>query len=179
MYCGTNKTACSSQACISEAMLRLMRVKPFNEISVSELCKEAGVSRQTFYSLFESRDNVVSFILRSHHCYEPVPEDEHPSCMRQLCHQYSQYIVDQSDFIRLLVQNHIIYMLGDSLRETLDSCECFLSGMDSRRRGYAADFLAGGFMSIAGNFIRDGARADVAELDEICLELFGGRIFGL
>ena len=179
MYCGTNKTACTSQAQISEAMQRLMMEKPYASISVSELCKAAGVSRQTFYSLFESRENVITFILRNHYGYEPVPEDEHPSCMRQLCHQYSQYIVDQSDFIRVLVQNHVTYLLEDCLYESIQSCSCFLSELDPERRSYAANFLAGGFASIAANYIREGAVADAATLDTVCLDLFGGGLFKL
>ena len=49
MYCGRNKTALTSQRQIAEAMMRLIQDKPYAQISVSELCKEAGISRQTFF----------------------------------------------------------------------------------------------------------------------------------
>ena len=61
MYEGCNKTAVSSQLAIADALLSLMREKPYAKISVSELCKRAQVSRQTFYTLFESKDNVISY----------------------------------------------------------------------------------------------------------------------
>ena len=64
MYCGSNKTALMSQELISRAMMRLIQEKPFTQISVSELCKTAGISRQTFYSLFTSRENVMVFALQ-------------------------------------------------------------------------------------------------------------------
>jgi AcrR family transcriptional regulator len=54
MYEGCNKTALTSQSAIAEALLNLMKEKPYSKISVSEICKRAGVSRQTFYTLFES-----------------------------------------------------------------------------------------------------------------------------
>ena len=64
MYCGCNKTALASQRQIAAAMLELLREKPFDQISVCEISKASGISRQTFYTLFSSREEVISFILR-------------------------------------------------------------------------------------------------------------------
>ena len=58
MYCGCNPTALSSQTQISEALTRLLAEKSYTKITVSELCRASGVSRQTFYSLFSSMENV-------------------------------------------------------------------------------------------------------------------------
>ena len=55
MYCGSNKTALQSQRLIAEAMMELIREKAYSQITISELCKTAGISRQTFYTLFTSR----------------------------------------------------------------------------------------------------------------------------
>ena len=44
MYEGCNKTAIASQAAIAEALIELMKDKPYSRISVSEICKRAGVS---------------------------------------------------------------------------------------------------------------------------------------
>ena len=52
MYCGKNKTALGSQQQIAKTLLLLLSEKSYQDISMSELCREAGISRQTFYSLF-------------------------------------------------------------------------------------------------------------------------------
>ena len=39
-----------SKKAIREALIRLSRTKPYTEISVRELCREAKVSRSTFYN---------------------------------------------------------------------------------------------------------------------------------
>ena len=49
MYTGDNKTAVLSQQLISDALLSILEEKAFEDISISELCKKAQVSRQTFY----------------------------------------------------------------------------------------------------------------------------------
>ena len=78
MYCGTNKTALQSQKQIAEAMMALLGEKPFSQITVSELCKAAGISRQTFYTLFTSRENVMVFTLQAQYCDGPeLSEPKH------------------------------------------------------------------------------------------------------
>ena len=87
MYAGDNKTALYSQRLIADAMLTLLREKSYGEISVSDLCKTAGVSRQTFYSLFGSKDNVILFTLQNNCRYEPEPEAKacRAACFRDFC----------------------------------------------------------------------------------------------
>ena len=82
MYKGSNKSALLSQKLISEALLRLLESMPFNDISVSDLCREAQVSRQTFYSLFGTKENVVIYELSHNCCY--LPDKDSPSCLCML-----------------------------------------------------------------------------------------------
>jgi AcrR family transcriptional regulator len=49
--CVTEKTAIQQKQ-ITESLLQLMQVKPFPEITVTQLCQHAGVSRRMFYYLF-------------------------------------------------------------------------------------------------------------------------------
>ena len=44
---------------IITALLQLMQRKPFSGISVTELCKKAGVSRMSFYRNYESKEDVL------------------------------------------------------------------------------------------------------------------------
>ena len=55
---------------IGEAILSLMRVKPFEEITVSDIAKKAHVSRMTFYHHFESKtDALNNYIYEIIECY--------------------------------------------------------------------------------------------------------------
>ena len=118
MYCGSNKTALQSQRQIACAMMELIREKPYTQITVSELCKAAGISRQTFYSLFTSRENVIVFGLQANSCEGPELPPEEASddagALQRLCRAYSRYLVQNRDLIKLLVDNRIEYLLYDS-----------------------------------------------------------------
>lgn len=174
MYCGSNRTALSSQKQIADALIRLMQDREYSKISISQICREAGISRQTFYSLFTSKDDVIEYILSHHCCYQPA---ESTPSLRSLCHGYGLYIIDQSDFITLLVKNHITHLMHDQLYRSLTGCSCFLSEVDTRFRDYAADFFAVGLTSIAKNYILHGADEDIDFLDSLTESLFTGKIF--
>ena len=59
----TNKTAMLSQRLIADAMFRLMQKYRFQQITVTDICEEAGVGRKTFYRNFELREDVIDFQL--------------------------------------------------------------------------------------------------------------------
>ena len=44
---------------ITGAMLELMKNQNINEISISQICEEAGVGRASFYRNFESKEDVI------------------------------------------------------------------------------------------------------------------------
>ena len=58
-----NKTAIRSQHMIADALFSLMKRKPFQQISVTEICEEAAIGRKTFYRNFELREDVIDFQL--------------------------------------------------------------------------------------------------------------------
>ena len=65
MYDGNNPTALKSQQWLTENLLDLMEEKPYEEISIMDICKKADLSRQTFYNYFESKEELFRYLLRS------------------------------------------------------------------------------------------------------------------
>ena len=180
MYCGSNPTARLSQRQLAQAMFRLLAEKPFSAISVSELCRAAGVSRQTFYSLFDSRESVITYTLTEYYCYTPEPEAG-AGCgsLRQMCADYADYLLRHADFLRTLEENDLIYLLYDGYYASLLGCDCFLPDRPAEVRLYAADFVAGGFTSIARSYLRSGSATDPDLLRKLILDLFSGTLLGL
>lgn len=60
------------RAAIKSALLSLMHEKPFAEISVSEICELAGVSRTTYYRNYYAQSDVLDDILDD--CFGEVEE---------------------------------------------------------------------------------------------------------
>ena len=58
-----NKTAIQSRRMIADALMALLRRKPYAAITVSELCQEAAIGRKTFYRNFDTKEDVIDLIL--------------------------------------------------------------------------------------------------------------------
>ena len=182
MYCGTNKTALQSQRQIAEAMMALIQQKPYAQITVSELCKAAGISRQTFYTLFTSRENVMVFTLQAQYCAAPQIARHEPTpgqggALQWLCRGYSEYMLRNRRLLKLLVDNHIDYLLYDSFFEAMDGCDCFLPKLDPCTRSYAASFYAGGIACVARRYAQEGCAATADSLTQLLMTLLSGRLF--
>lgn len=65
MYTGSNKTAIKSQQKLLQSMLLLLDCENYEDITVKNICKNASISKQTFYYLFESKEELVIYYLHS------------------------------------------------------------------------------------------------------------------
>jgi len=50
---------------LENSLLNLMQQQPYQDISVTDLCREAGIPRRTFYHYFESKEDVLEAIIES------------------------------------------------------------------------------------------------------------------
>lgn len=173
MYSGTNKTALRSQQSLSDALQRLMAVKPYQSISVSELCREADVSRQTYYTLFKTKENIISYTINKKCPYEP---EENEDSLWQICHSYRYYLEEHADVLCVLVENDLMDLLYDEFYNGLMGCEHFMQEKTEEYRSFVADFIAGGYTSIARSYVRTGAQTTSEMLDQMIYGLFSGKI---
>lgn len=190
MYQGCNKTALCSQKTIAEGFYELLKEKEYSKITASEICKKSGVSRQTFYSLFSSKENIIAFILSKEYSFNPNEECRctgHPTLL-ELSRGFSSFIVQKGDFIDLLEKNNIIYLMQETLYEGFNCCcgegddvshaygrakagECVLSA------DLAVDFVASGLTTIAKHYVKNRAEISRDELEKMIYMLFSGEYF--
>ncbi len=179
MYRGSNKTALLSQKLIGDAMLRLLETHTFAEISISDLCREAEVSRQTFYSLFGSKENVITYSLRSSFCFTPEHSTEkcRSANFHLFCRNYSIYIIEHRHLLELLVKNEMMHFLFDVQYQSFMECKDFFGDITGDNRVFLVDFIAGGMNGIAKNYVLTGCKADEIYLEKLMYKLFGGLYF--
>lgn len=154
MYQGKNKTAQNSRRKIAGALLELMREQPYEDISVAEICRRAGVSRQTFYTLFHTKENVVHHMLQEecpiHDLSEPLDGENR---LQQMCRMYSEYIFMHREILRLLMKNGMLALIFHNLHMAHDKDKHFGRDLQEEYVGYMKDFLAAGMTGLAHTFI--------------------------
>ena len=55
----TLKKNTMTKECIFTALLILMEKKPYEEITITDIAKKAGVSRMSYYRLYKSKDDIL------------------------------------------------------------------------------------------------------------------------
>ena len=68
-----------SKMAIFQAFTKLSQEKSFERITVSELCKKAGLARITFYKHFETKEQLIDALCEElfAHALEPLEVDKH------------------------------------------------------------------------------------------------------
>ncbi|MBE5843749.1 MAG: TetR/AcrR family transcriptional regulator [Butyrivibrio sp.] len=179
MYEGCNKTALSSQKNIADSFIKLLRNEEYSKISISEICKQADVSRQTFYTLFESKENIVAFVLAKHYDFQPAHECKCKGTptLTQLSEAYSKYILSKKEILQLLVKNKIIYMMQCNLYNAFSSCKEMHFDDDVVVNNITADFLAAGLTIIAKHYCLNSDKITEDQLKALIYDLFSGKKF--
>ncbi len=113
MYQGANKTAITSQNMFADAMLKLLQTRSYHSISISQLCSCAQVSRQTFYILFQTKENVIYYIIaRDFSFLGRAISSKHATIdLAQLCGYFNDYVIKNTPFLLLLYNNNILSLL--------------------------------------------------------------------
>ena len=140
---------------LTEALLQLMKKKPLAQITVSELCKKAGVSRISFYRNFESMQDILIQYLTA--CtdewwaeFSTRPESElFDSFWAELLVQYRRH----SELIHLIYDNQVSYVM----KEHIFSC-CGLKQEPPAEDCYARAVLAGAVYGMVDQWIRLGMK---------------------
>lgn len=129
---------------ITEALLILLRDKEYKDISITEICKKAGVTRMSFYRNFASKEDILfkkvrnvtdSFVKESDISYK---SDTVSSYFVKLFTHMQQ----QKELCAALNKAGLIYMVKDEFDRV------FLNTYENDYDEYKSLFLAGGIYNV-------------------------------
>lgn len=92
---------------LCETLLRLLDKKPLDKISVSELCRESGINRATFYRHYDTTRDVLldmelEFTKKLYSDFYVTAPDCIPDSLTALC----RYLYDNSHIIKTFIRNN-------------------------------------------------------------------------
>ncbi len=142
---------------ITDGLLELMNEMPFEKITVSDIVREAGVGRASFYRHFDSKEAVVR-----HHMarllkewgreFEAIgkPEELGPSLLRHFYGHRNFYLL-----LHRCGMSH--YLLG-AIRETME--------LDNKsdQEVYPLSWFAGGLYGLVDEWMRRGMTTSPEEM---------------
>ena len=153
------------QHCLYDALIKLMQEKSFSDISISNLCDTAGVSRMTYY--------------RSYTCKEDILMQHLDECFHKYLEQLSSFgkptFYDIADtffhfwqgeeqvFLSAVIKSGLSSQLVDSFCNYLEEIYALID-FGQPIEPFVKSFLAGGLYKMLVDWIKDGGTTSVENM---------------
>ena len=154
---------------IVQALFKLMAVRDFHEISVSDIVRKAGVGRASFYRLFGSKEEVIRYYFARESADFQALRLPRPRCLedyRELILTIMRTFEKNKGPLRLLQKAHLEYLYLEYLNEKF-------SGMFSddllETNPYKALAYSGSLFNISMKWLSEDCQAPAEEVTEAML----------
>ena len=145
---------------LTEALLSLLEVKKLNDITISELCSKAGLSRLSYYRNYDSMEEIIrahlsgltdSFLDSSAVNFRTTPREEFITLLFEHMH-------DIKDLVSLLIDNNLSYLL----KEEFD--DAFARSVDIYNDPYRCYAASGAYFNLFYYWFRNGCKENPSEV---------------
>lgn len=156
-----------TRECIEYALILLMAEKEYNEITISEIVKRAGVSRTAYYRNYESKDDILNTLLR---CLIA----DIIQAMTQFSYVTEQQLYWKTLFVTIKAHAESFCVLLKAgfghiiLEEITKQMTADLEEENANDR-YDMIFWSGAVYNVLTNWVQDGMKQTEDEMVQICL----------
>ena len=179
---------------MSDALLDLLKTKPFAYITISEICKKAGVNRSTFYLHYENTADLLAETgqrllddFRSYFLVDTVAltahfadceEKELNFITEEYLHPYLSYIRDNRHVFATISKHansfHFDTVFQRLFQHVFDPI-LHRFGYPAEERKYVMMFYLSGINALVLEWLKDGCRKSIEEVSHIIRECIFGR----
>ena len=169
--CSTEKTA-QQQYQFEQTFLQMMLDSHYDEITISELCRRAGLTRKMFYRLFEKKADVL-YSLIDHTLLEASNYIPDESVGPGDLHRFFAYWQTQSDLLDALLKHQNSSLLTDravrfAMNEDTTMVHAF--GADENRFGFEmVVFYISGIFSLVLTWHSQGYNHSIDEISKLMM----------
>lgn len=106
---------------ITQSLLTLLEDKAIEDISISELCDNAGIGRASFYRNFNSKEDIIkAYINKLFHGWKSDWEKNNSIPLSSAIGKIFEHFEQHRAFYHLLSERHLIYLLKDVILDTME-----------------------------------------------------------
>lgn len=182
MYQGKNVTAIQSQQWLGEGLVRLMEQEPYSAITIGAICKEADLSRQTFYNVFDSKEEVLRFCLRQQ--YEKQFHrfaDQEVITVGEIVDAFAVVVAENQVLLHLLVENHLDGIIADEMTKCISLFAGRFVKQENRNKlfPYSKALLSGALGHLLVYWFRQETPISLPQLTQLISDFLQGNLFAL
>jgi len=175
-----NPISVRSKKWLTDSLFELMKEKPYDKISIREIAEKADLTRQTFYHNFASKEMILMY--RSDQLFEEFYEFAKKNKMKSvqdLIVFYFRYWQEHADFIQVLIDNNVEYILTHRYPEYIKMVKILnVEGvLTDAQQEYVYAFYSGSLIYMLCKWIEQGMECSPKEMARIVQGILDGEFF--
>ncbi len=148
---------------ITESLLALLEDKAIEDISISELCDNAGIGRASFYRNYDSKEDILrAYISRLSDGWKNDWKKNSSNSLSSAIGMVFGHFEQHRAFYHLLNERHLVYLLKDLI---LDAME--LKPDLPKAEAYAKAFAAYSFYGWIEIWFQRGMQESAEEMKQL------------
>lgn len=165
-----------SKEWLEQALLDLMKEKPYNQISITEITEHAQLSRRTFYRHYVVIDDILHCIMHKLcNQYISLLLEQKEYSFRTLALVYFTFWESHKDFLLILEKNELLYLLLQKYNQYFSKIFAKIIGSNdidnSAILEYVFYFNAGGFWNLHLKLLKDGIKLSPLEIANLAEDI--------
>lgn len=149
---------------IADALFSLMKRKPFQQITVTEICREAAIGRKTFYRNFDWKEDVIDFQLDL--LCEQYREEIMGMRIDQQLRHHLEFVRQHSEWFIALYQNGMHQMVCSKFAALLPETMPRWTD-DPVEQQYRSQYIVAGVEAVERVWVERGFQESVEEVVRI------------
>lgn len=182
MYTGTNPTALQSQKWITESLISLMEKKSYPQITIRDICNQADLSRQTFYNVFDNKEDILRLCLQKS-CEERLQHLIHQESITaaDIVTAFTAVLEENKHLLSLMIENHLEGILAEEIaKATSVFTDSFVKDEKQKERlPYSKVLLNGALAHLVVYWFQQENPISVEQLTELVSDFLEGNLFAL
>ncbi len=152
---------------LGHALILLMNKKPFNSITITELCRKAGVSRMAFYGNYKTKEKLLKgIVLESvERLIEKIGSPFRMSTSLAWYEQMFESIKEDEFYLKTIFTAGFKYEYSAIMNEIV-----LHNPTVTTENKYLRLIWSGGMANVIIHWIEDGAKVPTAEIAKFCFE---------
>ncbi|AGM98736.1 TetR/AcrR family transcriptional regulator [Streptococcus iniae] len=171
------KRQTQSKNCLKEALISLLLEKPFEAITVSDLCQKAGINRGTFYLHYQDKNDMMEQLKNNilDHLFLILDDASIYSEPKLVLEESLYFIKDNFSFVAALAQSSYVnfkQVLKDFIYQvlvTIDNYQTIITSHYNIPFPYALEVYLSSIECIISYWVSQGGKESPKELTQIIL----------
>lgn len=173
-----NQRVMITKKLLKDALLRILENKNIDKVNITELCKEAGINRATFYTHYETPNDILSeiecdIILEIEARHQKLANPTLQSLTEIMC----QYLYEHSYTVRALLRNFTGDDFAKMIKHTYETIikSALNSNTDEETIKLITTYMAGGGFFLLTYWLTEDLNKSPREIATLITDLITGK----